>query len=516
MMRAVEVYVIITVTLMTTLGLPKTCLRYCDLPPENSSDSPVCNCSHQNAANTPIATSKHITTPAQISDSGTNYDPLKPFLSRNTSSDEQTLHMLSNNAILKSKQNTTKDLITAVEPLAEQDNYDENVSKSANQFKTSDTDFQKLIDESKQLPLQLYLDIDINSENNNKPQLEELKKMFKNFQNAEKNLSECINLHIYILSKYIDNINKTNINWGRNVKHDNLSNFQELTEIQSKCDQPANIIKQSIYQINQILSREDQTSEVNQDEEDIVYTTNSYTRSGETTAKEVENVKTSDMNHLKNGNNNNDVTKTVDTIRKTDNVFNKNYSSHNLLDDNDNDISWTSSSYEDSTVYDKINLAATTEPIDNGNPGISSNTDRILISEKDMKIPRITTKELSNGTIVSVVDGYEQVPNSDFILLDKTKSDRDHNVPLTNETISNPDLLNSNSDKTVPSDIVNIHGNLYFSFGKKQIPARFIQQSDGELDVAIDGFSMCDQILEYNTTNFMNSLCKCIIHKNCT
>lgn len=473
-------------------------------PPENSSISPGCVCSLPNVRRTQTETSKHIATLPQIEYSGIIDDTVKIFGTQNKSFDEQPLHMLSINPLLKSKQNTfkgtEKDLVTA-DPFAEQDKYDENISKYSNQYKRSQPFFPRRMDETIEPPLHLYLDIGITSENDNSPQLEELKKMFENFQTAEKNLSECINLHIYIFSKYIDTVNKTNTIWGRRVQHDNLSNFQQLTEIESKCNQPASIIKQSIYQIKHFLTRKDKTTEITLDEQDTVYSNDSYQETkAQNSTNEFGNVNASDVypaalsTRLTVGNNKIDVTgnATIQTKKSEDVKYHT----------------------KDSTVYDEINPAVATDPTDYGDQGSTNKMIRTEISEKDMVLPRIITKELSNGTLLSVVDGFEDVPNSDFIL-----ANEDHNIvttPSKDAAIPNTDLLKTNIDKIVPSHVVNIHGNLYFSFGEKQIPARFIQQSDGELDVAIDGFSMCNQMLEHNLSNFMNSLCKCIIRKNCT
>lgn len=548
MMRAVEMYMIMAVTLMTTtLGLPQTCLHYCNFSREYSSIPKGCDCSLLNTSirKTRSTTSKHITKLPEIKDSGIYYDPVAPRFFQNTSFDKQTLHMLNFNPIFKSTKNTLNrsktDLISigTDESIAEPDSYDKHDSKPSNKFKRTDSYFPKLVEETTQLPLHLYLDIDVNTSetNDDKSQLEEIKDMFENFQATEKNLSECIDLHIYIFSKYSSTINKTNTSWGRKDQHDNLSNFQQLTEVESKCDQPASIIKQSIYQIKKKMPREDKSTEITRDEQDTISTTDSYidTIVAQNVGNESRNGSTSDMyldTVITQPTDNDKVaTEPTDMVaRKIENVqSHKTYSEHddyNLRNNNglpdikNSGITSTSLFYDDSTVYNQINLAADADPTDYGDQRMTSKTDRIFYNEEDIGIPRIITKELSNGTLKSVVDGYEKLPNSDFTTNSIVSTFSNQSTILNsnenNESGSNPDLLKPDIDKKVQSDIVNIHGNLYFSFGTKQVPARFIQQSDGKLDVAIDGFSMCSQMLEYNTSSFMNLLCNCIIHKNCT
>lgn len=488
----------------------------CFSSPENSSIPPVCDCSLYNLRKIRSTKPKHITPLPKIKDSEIYYVPEKQNYSQNISFDEQTLHKLGINPILEAKLNkfnsANKQVIT--------DNTGENDSKSANKYKRSDTFIPKVEDETKEPPLHLYLDIDIISENHNKQQqLEELKSMFQNFQTAEKKISECINLHIYIFSKYIDTINKTNANWGQEGQHDNLSNFQQLTEIENKCDQPTSIIKQSIYEIKQILSREDTSTEITQDDQKkingadsnkVIDTQNSSIQFGNVKAV------TSDIMYINALTTNPADINSTAVTEAADVQFHKNnseYDDRNLFnyDSKNYNITSTSTFYEGSTMHNKIKLKTATDPTDYGDLGTTRPIDRTILSETDMTIPRIITKELANGTLLSVVDGYEKVPNSDFIT-NSTMS-----TPSNIEKNTYPIVLKTDIHEIVKSDVVNIHGNLYFSFGEKYIPARFIQQSDGELDVAIDGFSMCDHImLVQNTSNFMKSLCKCIVNKNCT
>lgn len=458
--------------------------------PQKSFIPPGCDCSLYNQKITSSTASKHTAT---------------------LPGDEHTVYMSSIIPTVKPKQNKLTGAKTD-KSFIEQDVI---VNKSYNQIKKRYTYFPQLLNERQELPLHLFLDIDITSENSNSPQLEEVKNMFESFQAAEKNLSECIDLHIYIFSKSI----------GGRVPNKNLSSIRQLTEIENKCDQLASIIKKSIYQIKQSLSREDNTNELAQDVQDTVntadsnketeaqYATNEFGHGNTATDMYPNALATNPTDDIYST-----ATETADTVaNKMDKLQfdNKNlqHANHNFSYDEllvkNNEITSTISFYEDSTVYNKVKLTAFTDTTAYGELEATSKTGRKEFNEKDMIIPRIITKEFSNDTLMSVVNGYENITNSDFI------NNTIISTPSNNESNSNLDLIKSNIDKIVQSDIVNIYGNLYFSFGDKQIPARFIQQSDGQINVAIDGISMCHQFQGNHTSKFMNSLCKCMIHKNC-
>lgn len=450
MMQAVEIYMIVGATLMTTsLGTLQNCLRYCNDSPEYSSIPSDCDC--QNRLPT---SNSHITKSKE--DSGIYYEPVN----QNYSSQDLILRFLNHKILITNTSQSS----------AVQDRHDENHSRTTNKYKRTDGKYPKSKEDSNEQLLHLYLDLDLDTtKNNNRSQIEELKKMIENFQAVEKDLSECINLHIYIFSKYVDTNMKTNTNWGQNAKNDNLSNSLVLTEIQSKCEQPVSIIKQSIYQIQQGFSQEEPAGEYLQKEEEILNRVESTTKY------------TTGSNNSVDGKSET----TTLTTHSTDDVPAETI--------HDYDITPTTSFYDNSTLFDdNQNFRSTTMP------------ERTLLTEEDMKIPRILTKELSNGSVTSVVDGYEEIPNSDFI------------TDVVTSTVSYNAVSVSNSDEIVEPDLAEINGSLYFSFGDEHIPARFIQHLNGSLNVALDGFSMCNHVLKVNTSHFMNLLCKCISLQNCT
>ncbi|KAF9417638.1 hypothetical protein HW555_005345 [Spodoptera exigua] len=220
---------------------------------------PECECSLNNTPSS-LPTTLSLATPKPIKDNEIYYEPVEPNSYQNTHFDDQTLSMLNFNINLHSKPSTRS------------------ATETNEYLRTAKYEIEK----ARELPLLLYLDLDLNTAGNNNIQLENLKKMFINFHATEKDLSECINLHIYIFSKSID----------KNTAVDS----QKITEIQNKCKHTDSIIKESIYQINHTLSQilqrkyEDDTSGVNFSDNiqgpslymETISTTDDYTRTQNT------------------------------------------------------------------------------------------------------------------------------------------------------------------------------------------------------------------------------------------
>lgn len=488
-----------------------------------------------------------------IKDSGIYYEPAKLNSSENISFDEQkfyTFNLTSSPHSRLNPHNNTKykehpNTFHTSELLAAQDAINEN-SNFSHKYKRRIDLLQNKGIETNGDPLYLYLDIDLRtSEKSNQTQLERVKNMFENFQTSENDLSECINLHIYIFSKYIDTINKTNTNWGHKVEHDNLSSSEELTEIQKKCGQPANIIKQSIYEIKQNFPQKEQTSQTEQveqiDENNESISPNKYIVP-QSESRNIENTTTlSDLYTTLTTFADNDVKSKTNILSGNIEVqlqSDKQYTEHDALNSfgNNNQSHDPNSAFTlNSPILNEKKLLNITkhitieEAIAAGVTQLSVNenlttreTNRVVYGEEEIQIPRIITKEFPNGTFLSVIDGHEEIPNSDFntngytIPKDADESTISYFRDNLNDLTTNPDLLLANNNNIMKSDFVELQGNLYFLFGKKQIPARFIQQPDGELNVAIDGFSLCGQMLEENTSKFMNLLCNCLQLQNCT
>ncbi|XP_048006410.1 uncharacterized protein LOC125241810 [Leguminivora glycinivorella] len=94
---------------------------------------------------------------------------------------------------------------------------------------------------------------------------------------------------------------------------------------------------------------------------------------------------------------------------------------------------------------------------------------RSAYDEKEVKIPRIITKECQNNTIQTIIDGIEELPNNDF---------RDDESDIT--------------------------GRLYFVSNRELIPVRFVQTKGGSVNLGIDGTGLCDKIIR--NTNKKSSL----------
>lgn len=325
-------------------------------------------------------------------------------------------------------------------------------------------------------PLHLYFDLEVKPENYNSTRLEQLKNMFVKFQEAERGLSECINFHIYIFSKYKDNINKTNTNWGQ---VDNLSRSQELTEIQNKCDQSASIIRQSIFQVQQSYPQKQNSSEIIHEDANSI---ESRTGPGNL-FRQVTTEPNSNRNYPGS-------TKNVED----DQIDYNNRKSPNF-------VSWLTTNAPVVTNAFGINEKDSSKATTSVNMMDENMPRRTILPEGEIEITKIITKELSNGSVTSVADGYEVLPNSDFI---------------TNNIISAEENTETTLRTDHHNDLVEIKGHLYFLFGDKPIPARFMQQPGGEINVAMDGFSLCTQMLQTNQSTFMNLLCNCIQQKKCS
>lgn len=368
--------------------------------------------------------------------------------------DDQTLSMLSFNINFHSKPST------------------HNATESYENQRTAEYDIEK----ARELPLYVYLDLDLNTTGiSNILQLENLKTMFMNFHAAEKNLSECINLYIYIFSKSIDINSKVD--------------YQQLTEIQNKCNHTASLIKESIYEIKQPLSQD-----FLQTYEDDSYGFNMNDDMAHTSY--MDTINTTDVYTITH------YTETI-SENSTETIYKNSTETINTS----TDIGYTSNLTENINVVHVLKN-------DTEKMITEIETNRTKITDEEMKIPRILTKELSNGTLFSAVDGFEDIiTNSDFTTT--TDSTTMEIKPEMKVSTSKPIFIDSNvDDKIVQSGLFELHGRLYFSFGSIQIPARFIQHSDGELNVAIDALSMCNQMVEENSSNFMNLLCKSIKLQN--
>lgn len=150
----------------------------------------------------------------------------------------------------------------------------------------------------------------------------------------------------------------------------------------------------------------------------------------------------------------------------------------------------------------------------------NKNEERKGYPEIEMKISKIITKELENDTVISNVDGIETIPNNDFKeWANDTKPDEEAVTPTLSTATNTVEMLSTSSAQTnvgalSPRDIF---GRLYFLFGEKRIPVRFVQDSEGQLKLGIDGGKLCSKIVDekLNVSLILAAICKCALSENC-
>lgn len=323
----------------------------------------------------------------------------------------------------------------------------------------------------------LFLDLDLQT-SLSKPSIylnfkEYFKNVFEKIRASETHVNECTDLHIFIFSKNNDNIKITHTNWGHHVTHDNLTRSEVLTEILNKCDHPVTIIRESVYEIKKrkYLKSTNKNNLLDEDKYKSVPDNLSSTPS----IIALKNIQRNFENK-----NVQETTTFFTTVIDSGKIFRNRIENHDK-----NSISKRSETDE-----------VTRKPIHHN--GLRP----IKHMEKDLLIPKIITREYANNTITSVVDGFELIPNQDFENIRKAfQSVDDH--------IDDSDQTNLIQDKT---------GNLHISMDNNPIPARFILNSKGEMQLAFDGLSLCNQMTkdEKEKKVFMKLLCECIQFHNCS
>lgn len=128
--------------------------------------------------------------------------------------------------------------------------------------------------------------------------------------------------------------------------------------------------------------------------------------------------------------------------------------------------------------------------------------------EGEVFIPKILTKELTNGNVVSTVEGYEILPNGDFQV----------NIDLPDEaSTSAKKELDSrrgfHATNHLPPEHSEISGKIYLMFDQALIPTRFVQHPDGFVSLGLDGNTMCDNFLKKHGhgSHFLSKLCRAVI-----
>ncbi|KAL0902454.1 hypothetical protein ABMA27_000317 [Loxostege sticticalis] len=94
------------------------------------------------------------------------------------------------------------------------------------------------------------------------------------------------------------------------------------------------------------------------------------------------------------------------------------------------------------------------------------------------------------------------------IKINKLMTDQNDSSIMKN-TLKERDFRTPNQDALV--------GKLYFLFGGTKVPMNFVQNSDGQLSLGLDGETLCDKIIQKDSNGsiLMKALCNCARSKNC-
>ncbi|CAB3225269.1 unnamed protein product [Arctia plantaginis] len=328
----------------------------------------------------------------------------------------------------------------------------------------------------------LYLDFNLHT-SSSKPSIDinfkdDIKHIFEKVRASETYVPQCTDLHIYIFSKNNDNINKTHTNWGHHVTHDNLTGSEVLTEILNNCDQSATVIRESVYEIKKRKYLKSTTTNNLFDEEKLKSVTDDLSLRPST-----KDLKTIQRNFV------------INNVQETTTAFTGETDNGKILKSD------TENHSDEYSISNKSKAdAILRKPI--------SRSQRNEQMEKGLLIPKIITREHANNTITSVVDGFETIPNLDFI---------DNNIfSKTRKAFASVEDHADYFDET--NLIQDTKGNLHILMDNNSIPARYILNSKGEMQLALDGFSICDQMTQNQKEKrvFIKLLCECIQFHNCS
>ncbi|XP_052752674.1 uncharacterized protein LOC116413282 isoform X2 [Galleria mellonella] len=154
--------------------------------------------------------------------------------------------------------------------------------------------------------------------------------------------------------------------------------------------------------------------------------------------------------------------------------------------------------------------------------------NRILYPEGEMKIPKVIVKEYPNDTVISEISGNELLPNNDFtystiqpilniLKENNTYSDTNFTFGVHKPINKNTEIGSTKSFGIQGSPRPEIIGKLYFHFNNESIPVHFVQESDGTINVGLDGISLCDELNNSgrNKSVLLTVLCNCARSPNC-
>lgn len=154
---------------------------------------------------------------------------------------------------------------------------------------------------------------------------------------------------------------------------------------------------------------------------------------------------------------------------------------------------------------------------------VISQGNRTKLPESEIKIPKIKVKEYANNTVISDVTGFEYLSNSDFVTENSTiiTETKINNNDISDQ-LTSVDSLDTNHSVSADSERVmtepSITGQLYFLYDDQQLPARFVQNPDGKINLGIDAQALCDRLTSSseNRPSLLSIMCNCVNFSNCT
>lgn len=133
--------------------------------------------------------------------------------------------------------------------------------------------------------------------------------------------------------------------------------------------------------------------------------------------------------------------------------------------------------------------------------------------EGEYEIPKLVTVEFSNNTIISEIQGNEKIPNEDFVTPKDVVVEEKSNCTFTTTNHLNKSRV-ADKDNVLVGEVKNISeaisGKLYFKYGTEFVPASFLQQREGNLDIAIDLPSLCKSNKQVIMSQIIQTICNCI------
>ncbi|XP_031767408.1 uncharacterized protein LOC116413282 isoform X4 [Galleria mellonella] len=565
-------YTLILVAVLTSaVAVLQPCTDYCESLIAGTNDMwrPDCVCSTDDSTK-PVSRPRSKIKPAfQHGETAIYYEPAEHVPSEGVSFVYHPFIILNPTFRRHSVSNTVNPAIKITSHI--EDNIKEE-TKPSTKYKRKHNFTQKLQTEPEERPL--YLDIAIQDTVRSRSSVKEFSSI-DDLQVIEQNLLDCIDLHVLIYSRKNNNITKLKEIWGDNKfkKYDNLSNSDLMIKIQSKCGQPASVIKQSLNEIKKALPRKNATEHKpgQNDKFDEIITElpkatdikgSYFTRSDELSSS---TVKTTSAEKTQFEEKTTTISPTSSeaipeneylpkNILKDSNISNT--STEHFFSDlpnnhSDKDINTIGFSYTDShenispaetstenAVIDHSNITKNYQDLQSEgrvhkehillNSTTTVGDNRILYPEGEMKIPKVIVKEYPNDTVISEISGNELLPNNDFtystiqpilniLKENNTYSDTNFTFGVHKPINKNTEIGSTKSFGIQGSPRPEIIGKLYFHFNNESIPVHFVQESDGTINVGLDGISLCDELNNSgrNKSVLLTVLCNCARSPNC-